>query len=219
MPDSNTLIGAIKELSQSIGVPLQKIANSIGNGAGNDVPQAAHSDSTEEVILRYTVGTGTFAKENGNFYSALNCKMFKMDGSPDGTFAGVWQPLVPPEQMITPPPPAPPFNKPKGPVPVTDPRAFTKAIWTFGDDSSIIAVGPAELLLVPYKDPDGGQIFLVAAASIITNGTKRYEGAQGTKVASGSTFVPKGFDMFSGQPFGAVTVETFRVIRKEFILS
>jgi hypothetical protein len=211
MSNSATLIGALKEMSERISVPLQEIAGSIA------VPKAAASDDMEKVILRYTVGTGVFGNDKGTLYSALNCQMFKLDGTPDGTFSGVWQPLVPPEQMTTPPPPVPPLDKPKGPVPETAPRAFTKAVWTFGDGSSIVAVGPAELLLVPYEKPEGSQIFLVAAASIITGGTKRYEGAQGTKVASGSTFVPKGADMFSGAPFGAVTIETFRVIRAKFI--
>jgi hypothetical protein len=70
------------------------------------------------------------------------------------------------------------------------------------------------------KFTDDSQIFLVSVAAIITNGEGRYEGAYGVKTALGSTFIPKGMELFNlpkGFKFGAVTIETFRIIKGEFV--
>lgn len=171
------------------------------------------SDPREEVIIRYTVGTGEFSRDMK--YNVLRMKMYKPSGESDGTHDGVWEPqLLPDDLYKRPNPPEGPVDRPEGPVEHIPIRAFTKAIWTFGDGSSITAVGPANLHLVRLVDD--AQLFLVSVAAIITNGTGRYEGAYGVKTALGSTLVPKGADLFNLPPgfkFGAVTVETFRVIK------
>ena len=197
-----------------IGV-LEKIAD--GMGSEYQIPKGAISDPREEVIVRYTEGTGEFSKDMK--YNVLRMKMFKMTGEPDGTHDGVWEPQLPPTELPKrPKPPKGPLDKPEGPIEHIPIRAYTKAIWTFGDGSSITAVGPANLHLVKFDDDS--QIFLVSVAAIITNGTGRYQGAYGVKTALGSTFVPKGVNLFNlpdGFQFGAVTVETFRVIRAKYL--
>lgn len=171
------------------------------------------SDPREEVIIRYTIGNGEFSRDMK--YNVLRMKMYKPTGELDGTHDGVWEPQLPPDELYKRPgPPEGPLDRPEGPVEHIPIRAYTKAIWTFGDGSSLTAVGPANLHLVRLVD--GAQLFLVSVAAIITNGTGRYEGAYGVKTALGSTLVPKGAELFNLPPgfkFDAVTVETFRVIK------
>jgi hypothetical protein len=223
-----TLVNAIQDLLD----PLKKIAQCVcheaSGGGPIEVPRDAYGDpDREEVLIRYTVGTGEFSADKK--YNVLRMKMFKLDGTPDGSHDGVWEPMIPDgidpsdydaiETALRkrPQPPQGPLDQPEGPIDPIFIRAYTKAIWRFGDDSSVTAVGPAELHLVKYNDDS--QIFLVSVAAIITNGTGRYAGAHGVKTALGSTFLPKGVGLFSlppGKTFKAVTVETFRIIRKEF---
>ena len=227
LPNSPNVIAALDRIAEKIGGNLDgldKIAASLGGMF--HVPHAAYSDpGREEVIIRYTVGTGEFSKDRK--YNVLRMKMFKMNGEEDGTHDGVWEPqhvdLTTPDGqqeavellMSRPKPPQGPLDRPEGPIEHIPIRAYTKAIWTFGDGSSITAVGPANLHLAGFKD--GSSIFLVSVAAIVTNGTGKYEGAYGVKTALGSTFVPQGVNLFDppGGKFGAVTVETFRVIRAQ----
>jgi len=227
--NSPNVIAALDRIAEKIGKNLDGL-DKIASGLGGQfhIPEAAYSDpSREEVIIRYTVGTGEFSKDKK--YNVLRMKMYKMDGEEDGYHDGVWEPqhvnLTTPEGqkeavellMSRPNPPQGPLDKPAGPIEHIPIRAYTKAIWGFGDGSSITAVGPANLHLVSFKDESS--IFLVSVAAIITNGTGRYQGAYGVKTALGSTFVPKGVNLFDapGGKFGAVTIETFRVIRAEYV--
>jgi hypothetical protein len=227
-----TLVEALGALAPE----LKRIADCVCRGSGSgsaggslEVPQAAYSDpKREEVLIRYTVGTGQFSADKK--YNVLRMKMFKMDGTPDGSHDGVWEPMVPEDVDPSnssaiedalrkrPQEPQGPLDKPEGPVDHIFIRAYTKAIWRFGDgNDSVTAVGPANLHLVRFNDDS--QIFLVSVAAIITNGTGKYKGARGVKTALGSTSLPKGAGLFSlppDQKFPAVTVETFRIIRKEF---
>ena len=205
-------------MSSTVIAALDRIADNISAGFGPwPIPSGAISDPRETVIIRYTEGTGEFSADMK--YNVLRMKMYKMNGEPDGTHDGVWEPQLPPQELSKrPKPPKPPLDKPEGPIDHVAVRAFTKAIWRFGDGSSITAVGPAMLHLVEFSDES--HIFLVSVAAIITNGTGRYDGAYGVKTALGSTFVPKGVDMFNmkpGQTFGARTVETFRVVTAEHL--
>jgi hypothetical protein len=196
---------------------LAGIRDAITSLNKGEVPPQAKADPREEVLIRYTIGTGQFS--NDHQYNVLIMKMFKLNGEPDGHHEGIWHPLITPDQMKAfPLPPQGPFDKPQGPVDPIEISTFTKAIWTFGDGSSVTARGPANLRLVDFKD--GSAIFLVSVAAIITNGTGRFEGCRGVKTALGSTFVPKGVDLFNFPPdqqFGAYTVETFRIIKKEYL--
>jgi len=207
--------GAMDTSDKTIISVLDKISGQLGARAF-DVPMDAYGDKTgrEEVVIRYTVGKGEFGTGEDKNTSALHCAMFKLNGERDGTFEGVWQPQIKPATMLQRPEhPKDPLNKPEGPFPNTYIGAFTKAIWTFGDGSAIIGIGPASLQLVPFAD--GSHIFLVSVAGLISNGTGRYAGARGVKTALGATYIPQGVDMFNlppGTMFDAVTVETFRII-------
>jgi hypothetical protein len=234
---NKTLVDAIREMTPQ----LKRIADCVchgshersggGSTAGSfEVPRDASSDfEREEVLIRYTVGTGEFSADKK--YNVLKMRMFKLSGEADGTHDGVWEPMVPPgvdphnpgalEDALRkrPQEPLPPLDKPEGPIDHIFIRAYTKAIWRFGDDSSVTAVGPANLHLVKFNDDS--QIFLVSVAAIITNGTGKYEGAYGVKTALGSTSLPKGrglFDLKRGETFEARTVETFRILRKKFLV-
>jgi hypothetical protein len=205
MAIENVFGGAFASLDQR----LEQLARSLAAG----VPTAAAADPREEVLVRYTVGQGSFSAD-GKF-SVLRMRMFKLNGEEDGTHDGVWEPVITPGDLTAPvPQPDGVFDQAAGPVPRTPVAAWTKAVWTFGDGSSIVGVGPASQRL--ERLADGAHLFHVAVAGIISGGTGRYEGAQGVKTALGATLVPAGVDMFAlppGARFGAVTVEVFRVVR------
>lgn len=209
-----TLIGAIQALGDEHGASRQQLTNAMNMMLQSSPTRWAVSDPREEVLIRFTVGSGEWDKDMK--YNVLRMKMFNMDGTPDGSHDGVWEPQMPPSELTkVPAKPKEPYDEPKGPVPETKPRAYTKAIWRFGaeEKDSITAVGPAILHLVPLVD--GSHIFTVAVSAVITNGSGRFAGCRGVKTALGSTFVPPGVNMFElppGTRFGAVTVETFRVI-------
>jgi quinol monooxygenase YgiN len=199
---------------------LEQLKGQLGTSA-MEAPMDAYGDKQgrEEVIIRYTVGKGEFAMWNGKLVSALHCAMFKMNGERDGTFEGVWFPQIDPVKMAEKPAqPQDPLNEPEGPFPPTYIGAFTKAIWTFGDESAIIGIGPASLQLANFTDDSA--LFLVSVAGIIANGKGKYKNARGVKTALGATFIPKGStfpDPSPGNQFGAVTIETFRVVRAKDI--
>jgi hypothetical protein len=177
----------------------------------------AQADPREQVLMRYCNGRGRFSQDKK--FINLQLSMFDPYGRPDGYMAGVWQALFsdPRQLLAVPPQPQRPFNVPEGPVPALAPAANTKATWTFGDGSSITAVGPAMTTLTQL--PDGGFLFMVATMQWITNGTGRYAGAQGLKSSLGSTYVPPGADLFSPgyNDFDATTVDTFRVMPGQYI--
>ncbi len=168
-------------------------------------------------MIRYFYGQGRFSADKK--YINLQMQMLTPDGASDGTMLGVWEALFsnPAELLVVPPQPQRPFDVPVGPIPAIKPRANTKGTWTFGDGSSITAVGPAMTTLTRLED--GGFLFMVATMQWITNGTGRYEGAQGLKSSLGSTYVPPGVDFFSPgvTEFEATTTDTFRVMPGPFI--
>jgi haloalkane dehalogenase len=178
--------------------------------------QGAVSNPRDEIIVRYTRGSGRFSTDKR--YITLNLKMYKLGGEEDGSHQGVWHALFasPQELLNIPPMPSGPMDQPVGPVPHIPPVAQTKAIWTFGDGSSITAVGPALSHLIPLKD--GSFVFMVTCAQIITNGTGRYEGCAGLKQSLGATHIRAGVELFGPDPvpFEATTVDTFRVVRRRY---
>ena len=167
----------------------------------------------EEVIVRYTRGTGRFSSDKK--YIALRMKMYNVDGVEDGYHEGVWEAnFQSPQELLTrPAPPQGPMNEPRGPVEHLPLSAFTKAHWVFRDKSSITVVGPALSHLIPL--PDESFVFMVSTAQIITGGTGRYANAYGLVQSLGATHVPKGVNLFGPQDvsFEATTFDTFRVVR------
>jgi hypothetical protein len=178
----------------------------------------AQADPREQVLMRYCNGRGRFSADKQ--FINLQMSMFEPYGKPDGYMEGVWQALfTDPQQLLAvPPQPQRAFNVPEGPVPALSPAANTKGTWTFGDGSSITAVGPAMTTLTQL--PNGGFLFMVATMQWITNGTGRFAGAQGLKSSLGSTYVPPGVNLFSpsyNSPFEATTIDTFRVMPGQYI--
>jgi hypothetical protein len=211
---NQTITGALGEIADS----LEKIKSGIGPYDIDKlaVYRNAISDPREELIIRSTKGTLTFAarQEDGREvrYGLLNMRMFKLDGTPDGTHLTVWQPLSN-ETFGVPPDFRGPYDKPD-PIPLIRMTANSKAVWTFADGDEIRATGPANLLLVRLKD--GSKLFVISVAAIITGGTGKYRGCTGVKTALGSSFIPREITDIENVPYGTpvegVTVETFRVI-------
>jgi haloalkane dehalogenase len=176
----------------------------------------ARSDPREELVIRYTRGQGRFSPDKK--FIALNMKMYTLDGAEDGYHQGVWERLFeqPRDLLARPGQPQGPFDQPQGPVEAVRPVANTKAIWVFGDGSSVTTLGPAASHLIPLAD--GSFQFLVSTAQIITNGTGRYAGAFGLTQSLGATHVPQGTDLFGGgsTTFPATTLDTFRILPARF---
>jgi len=188
---------------------LAEIRAELASLRQSEAPPAAVAGPGETVVLRYTVGTGSFSADGR--YILLKSQMFKMDGTPDGHHEGVFQSRFQDPSVLGqwPPPPAPPLDA-SGPVEAVEPRADTKAVWTFGDGSSIIAVGPAAVYVSPM--PDGSSMFFVSVAGSITGGTGRFAGARGIKTALGGTHLEAGAPFGPGAEFPGRTIETFRII-------
>ena len=189
-----------------------------GYGWGNLADFAgAQAAPRESVLVRYCNGRGRFSQDKK--FINLQMQMLDPGGAPDGSMAGVWQALfTDPRQLLNVPPhPQRPFAVPVGPIPALSPAANTKGTWTFGDGSSITAVGPASTTLTQL--PDGSFLFMVATMQWITNGTGRWAGAQGLKSSLGSTHVPAGVNLFGADffEFDATTIDTFRVMPGQFI--
>jgi hypothetical protein len=210
--------------NQTVVGKLDEIAKRLGGSNVDDLAvfKNAISDPREELIIRSTKGTLTFAplEQDGEQirYGLLDLDIFKLDGTPDGKHLTIWQPLSN-EIFGVPPDFEGPWGKPD-PIPLIRMTANSKAVWTFstktnGVNDSIRATGPANLLLVKLKD--GSKLFVISVAAVITGGTGKYEGCTGVKTALGSSFIPKEVEDISkvpfGLPVGGVTVETFRVIK------
>jgi hypothetical protein len=172
----------------------------------------AQSTPGEEVIMRYTHGTGRFSQDKK--FITLSMQQFTFDGQPDGYHEGVWEAQFqdPRELLARPPLPTGPMHEPHGPVEPVAVVAYTKGIWVFGDGSSITAVGPALSHLIPLDD--GSFLFMVCCGQTITNGTGQYVSAQGLKTSLGSTHIARGVNLFGPDDvrFTATTIDTFRVI-------
>jgi hypothetical protein len=175
--------------------------------------QGTQSDPREEVLVRYTHGRGRFSPDKR--YISLSMRMYDLADQQDGHHEGVWEAQFsePRVLLARPAPPGGPLNEPRGPVEPVGVVAQTKGIWAFGDNSAIVAVGPALSHLIPLDD--GSFLFLVSCAQFICDGSGRYAGAYGLKTSLGSTHVPRGVDLFGpgDVTFEARTVDTFRVVR------
>jgi len=200
---TQTLRGSFEELAARI-------------GGWPEIPKDAYTDPREELIYRYSVGTGKFVAQDGKNYIEITTKLYKLNGDLDGHYEGVDEPVVDLRELLKrPSPPRPPFDEPSGPVDHVPVLSYSKGIWTFADGSSIYAIGPANLHTVQYVD--GAHNLWVTANQLIVGGSGRYHGCQGTKIVAGSSWVPKGVPLDATNPFSVKTIEGFRVIRKEHI--
>jgi hypothetical protein len=199
---------------------LTELASKLGVSTHDGVPGAAYSDlGREELIIRYVDGTGVFGISDGRPFIKIQCKMYKLNGEEDGHHEGIDQPVIPDilEVFNRPPAPEPPFDEPKDPMVHFTIASHAKGMWTFGDGSTISAVGPANLHAIGYIDT-ASQLW-VSADQLITGGTGRYEGVQGVKTVGGSSWVAKGKPFTARDPFMVRVLEVFRIVRKEFIAS
>jgi hypothetical protein len=192
---------------------LERLAEKVG-GLGT-VPGEAFTAAQEELQINYVLGVGRFSPDGR--YINIDCKAYKINGEPYGTYVGVDHPVFKNvgETFARPAPPRPPFDRPEGPVDHIQPLSFSKGLRTYPDGSTITAVGPANLHVIQY--PDGAHQFWVTGSLIITNGTGIYRGARGLKTVGGSTWVEPGKPLTALDEFSVKTVEVYRIIRAEFI--
>src|SRR5262249_29889374 len=143
-------------------------------------------------------------------------KMFLLNGREDGHWEGGHELLVPLSAVWeTPPPPLPPFNIPVPEVPEPSPQAYTKGIWTFGDGSSLTAIGQAIMHAAKFQTADTN--LWISANQLISNGSGKFAGAQGLKIAGISILVPSGTSLEAAETAVVTTIEVFRVTRHEYI--
>jgi hypothetical protein len=185
-----------------------------------EFPADVRGEYFEEVFSVYNVGRGVFDETTS--YINLQVEMFNFNGQWAGLQTGVHvnitpPPELPPKLVAVPPPPPLPIDAP--PVPHPEVAEWTKGLFTFADGSAILAQGPAWTHLVPLKD--GAFLFMVTTAQVITHGTGLYEGLQGIKQGTGTTYVAPGLVQSGKFPapgfvFTAKVIDTFRLLRKGF---
>ena len=196
---------------------LGKIARNIGGGIGpDDWFKDVRSGTREEVFVRYAKGRGDVTADGK--YVILHFDMFDLDGSPDGHLNTVFEGRHNTQEEILKwvKPPEPIFDKPSKVEDVVI-HGFTKATWTFRDNSSIVAVGPTLTTVAVFKD--GSSQLFVRMAATITGGTGRFQGALGGLTAIGSTFMEKGKPFGPGADFIGGAIECFRVIKESEIVN
>jgi len=194
---------------------LEEIARKLGARPEGGAPKAAHV-SIEDLVVCYTTGQGTFSLDKKKKYLSVQGQIFKLSGEPDGNWAGEHEIIIPlGEAWQTPPPPPGPFNRPVPPVPEPPAQAYTKGTWTFGDGSSLTAVGQA--LVHAAKIQTGESNLWIAADQLISYGTGRYEGAQGLKTAAISILIPEGVSLEEVKEVTVKSLDVFRIARREFI--
>ena len=205
MSGRKTVIGALEDIAQKIG------------GVGpQDWFTNVQSSPHEQVFVRYTKGPGRYSGDGK--YVILNFKMYDLYGREDGYLNTVFEARYDPKDQSPllkwVKPPNPVFDRPS-PVEDVFIAGFTKATWTFGDGSSIVAVGPTLATVALYKD--GGSGLFVRVAYAITGGTGRFNGALGALVSNGSTYLEKGQKIGPGTEFFGSAIEVFKVINERDI--
>jgi hypothetical protein len=184
-------------------------------------PAVVRNAFAEEVFSVYNVGTGTVDAQ-GTLIN-LNVDMFDLEGRWVGIQTGTQADYSPSAEVLplglaVPPPPALPIDQP--PVPNPTRISYTQGVWTFNDGSAIFAQGPSWTHLIPLKN--GAFMFMVTTSHVITRGTGRFEGIQGIKQGTGSTYVEPGLVQEGkfpapGVQFTAKVIDTFRFVRKGFL--
>lgn len=201
-----SLVGLLSVIAKSIRSPLVEF------------PEHVRSTGMEEVKIVYTKGRGKFSQSGPPFYINLETDMYDFSGTWTSYQSGVNLSNEPPAASFKVPPQPPlPINAP--PVDPYPAAAWTKGAFTFSD-GAIFVEGPALTHLVALKS--GDLLFSVTTSHIICAGTQLYEGAHGIKLGTGTALVPRaliesGKFPSPGLEFPVTTIETFRIIRKQFL--
>jgi hypothetical protein len=180
----------------------------------------------EALFVRSTIGKGRFSE--GKRYLSVRGKIYLLNGQLDGDWEGIYELLVPLAGLgETPQPAGPPYNRPAGPVSELQPQAYAKGKWSF-EEGSVTAIGPALLhtaeILTTSLMKRGNRLtwkentmFWISSNQIITNGSGRFEGAQGLKTAAVSVFIPGNVSWEDVDEVDVKTSEVFRLLRKDFL--
>lgn len=199
---SNTIVEALDRIAENI----QK-----AGGGPEDWLKEVQSGPFEEVFVRYSTGRGQVSDDGKHV--VLDFKTYDLEGREDGHLDTVFEARYgdPTAILKWVKPPRGPFDKPS-PVDDVLVHGFTKSTWTFGDGSSIVAVGPSLTTVALFKD--GSSQLQVRLAATITGGTGRFAGALGGLTALGSTHLEKGKVFGAGTEFFGRAIECFRVIKE-----
>jgi hypothetical protein len=180
----------------------------------------------EDLFVRYTIGRGRFIE--GKKYLSARGRVYLLNGQCDGECEYIYELLTPLSRLgETPRPTGPPYNRPAGPVAQPQPQAYAKGRWSFSG-GSVSAIGPAIMhtaeLLTTSISKRGNDltwkedtIFWISSNQIITNGTGRFDGAQGLKTAAVSVFIPGNISLEEVDEVDVKTSEVFRLVRREFL--
>ncbi len=198
--------------------PVTDTLRCLGASLGIDAPVAIPADAFaapfEELVIVYSVGRATFSDDRR--FISVQGGVFQVDEVADGRWSGAWRLEISMEAArAAPPTPDQPFNRAAGQVESTPPNAFSKGRWDFGDGSSITVVGPG--FVHTSTTSMLNDVVWLSASQLISTGTGRFEGVQGTKTAAVGLWLPV------GQPFGRAreaqmkSLDVFRVIPKEVI--
>lgn len=113
-----------------------------------------------------------------------------------------------------------PFNTPPVNGTDTDGYGFSKTNFTFGDQSTLVTVGPSIAKFTKTKG-GGGQLW-VTSVGVTTDGTGRFARARGMGAFNGSAFYQKAFDFstYDGRKqlrdgFAVQVSINLKVIRKD----
>lgn len=194
---------------------LRRIVENLQTPGRLVLPPPAYADPREQLLVRASEGEAVWNPRSKTL--ALEGPVTTAEGETDGHWSGIYQLSITfTEAAKVPAPAPPPYAVPEGPIPEAEPQAQSKGRWTFGDGSSLEVVGPA---LVHTVETSIGEIALwLSASQLITGGSRDYAGAEGTKTAGISIWLPKGEAL--GRKKATVrfkSVDVFRIAKKSVI--
>lgn len=203
-------------MSQSIpgAGALRSLGASLGVAAPVTIPAEAFAAPFEQLIMVYSVGRATFG-EGGRFLS-LQGDVFQTNEAADGRWAGAWQLEVSLEAARSTPETAPPpFNRAAGRVVTTDPNAFGKGRWDFADGSSLTVTGPG--FVHTSTSSALNDVVWISGNQLVSTGTGRFAGAQGTMTAAIGIWLPPGKSFAEVRQAEMKSLDVFRVFAADLI--
>lgn len=192
---------------------LRGLGAGLGIAGGVSVPSDAFAAPFEELVVVYSVGRAAF--RDGARFLSLHGDVFQADESAAGRWAGAWQLEISLEAARSTPETAPPpFNRAAGRVVTTDPNAFSKGRWDF-DDGSITVAGPGFVHTSTASTLNN--VIWLSGSQLISTGTGRYDGAQGTKTAAVGIWLPPGVAFAEAREAEMKSLDVFRIFHRDVI--